>query len=249
MKELDYTIENIRLLASIISKASSGSLFTKLLRDAGWTPELTAAGAWQISKKNKEDYLFDELNKILDLNRTDILNFILDKTLTKSSIYFKKNNKDYKFPQDSFKKLKEHLKISTVDTKEKLTKEFNSRSFHPKISKACKALFCDGHFSSSIFEGCKMLNNEVKNIVRSEKDGKSLMLDVFSLTSRKIKLNPLSNQSDIDEQEGFMHIYAGVMQGIRNPKAHESVNLKDKVKGLEYLSFLSLLQRRLDERK
>ena len=39
MKRLDYTKENLRLLASIISDATSGSLFTKLLVDGGWTPD------------------------------------------------------------------------------------------------------------------------------------------------------------------------------------------------------------------
>jgi hypothetical protein len=44
-----------------------------------------------------------------------------------------------------------------------------------------------------------------------------------------------------------MHIYAGVMQGIRNPKGHELVIQKDRVRALEYLSLISLLLRRLDE--
>jgi uncharacterized protein (TIGR02391 family) len=75
------------------------------------------------------------------------------------------------------------------------------------------------------------------------------MLDVFSVNDPKLKLNPFVTQSDKDEQEGFMHIFAGVMHGIRNPKGHDIINLKDPIRALEYLSLLSLLFRRLDEVK
>jgi len=55
MKKLEYTKENLRLLAFLISKATSGSQFTKLLKDAGWTPELTYSEVWQTSKKTKRN--------------------------------------------------------------------------------------------------------------------------------------------------------------------------------------------------
>jgi hypothetical protein len=36
MKKLEFNTENVRLLAFIVSKATSGPLSTKLLKDAGW---------------------------------------------------------------------------------------------------------------------------------------------------------------------------------------------------------------------
>jgi len=63
----------------------------------------------------------------------------------------------------------------------------------------------------------------------------------------KLKFNGLANQSEKDEQEGFMHLFAGLMHGVRNPKGHEIANLKDPYRTLEYLGFISLLFRKLDE--
>lgn len=80
-------------------------------------------------------------------------------------------------------------------------------------------------------------------------DGKQLMLSAFSVCNPKLKFNQLQNQSDKDEQEGFMHIFAGLMQGIRNPKGHEIVNFNDPYRALEHLGFISLLFRKLDELK
>ena len=79
MKKLDYTKENIRLLAYIISKATSGSQFTKLFKDSGWIPESTASEDWKISKKSKEEYLYDEMVKIGELGRLDVLDYVVER--------------------------------------------------------------------------------------------------------------------------------------------------------------------------
>lgn len=249
MKKLEYVKENLRLLAFILSKATSGSLFTKLLKDAGWTPESTASKEWQISKKSKEEYLFDEFVKIAEQGRVDILDFIVDKTIKKDSIYFKISEKGYKFPRDSFADLKKKLGKELILPKKKNAKLLTERKLHESAIFASKRLFCDGHYSQAIFEACKLLNKRVQELSGSTEDGKALMFEAFNNSNPKIKLNAQVNQSNKDEQEGFMHIFAGVMQGIRNPKGHEIVNLKDPHRTLEYLSILSLLFRKLDDVK
>lgn len=146
------------------------------------------------------------------------------------------------------KALKGHgLAANGVVAKKGNTALFDDRKFHKLVVKASQKLFCDRHYSQAIFEACKMLNKTVQSLSGSELDGKKLMLDVFSVNNPKLKLNPFATQSDKDEQEGFMHIFAGVMHGIRNPKGHDIINLKDPIRTLEYLSLLSLLFRRLDE--
>jgi len=126
---------------------------------------------------------------------------------------------------------------------------FNSRRFHPSIVKVSKKLFVDGSYSQSIFEACKQLIKNIQKITGLTIDGRNLMLNVFNIKSPRIKLNDMITQSDKDEQQGFMDLFTGTIQGIRNPKGHEIINLKDSYKALEYLSLLSLLFRRLDERK
>lgn len=247
MKKLEYKKENLRLLAFIISKASSGSLFTKLMKDGGWTPASTAAEEWQLSKKSKEEYLFDEFEKIAEQGRMDILDFIVEKTVKKDGIYFKKGDKQYKFPTQQFNDLKSKLKlVKDVPQKQNL-KLFNERKFHNSVVFASKNLFRDGYFSQAIFEACKLLNKRVQEISKSNKDGKALMLETFSVNKPLIKLNEGETQSEKDEQEGYMHLYAGVMHGIRNPKGHDLVELNDPYKALEYLSLISLLFKKLTD--
>ena len=112
-----------------------------------------------------------------------------------------------------------------------------------------KELFSNKHYSQAIFEVCKLLNKRVQELSGSDLDGKKLMLDVFSVNNPKLKFNNVINQSEKDEQEGFMHLFAGLMHGVRNPKGHEIINLKDPYRALEYLGFISLLFRKLDELK
>lgn len=128
-------------------------------------------------------------------------------------------------------------------------KFFNDRKLHRMIISSSKKLFINNHYSQSIFEACKLLNKKVQELAGSSLDGKQLMLTVFSINDPKLKLNSLQNKSDRDEQEGFMHLFAGLMHGVRNPKGHEIINLKDPYRALEYLGFISLLFRRLDELK
>lgn len=232
-KKLEYIAENLRLLAFIISKASSGSLFTKLLKDGGWIPQSTLANDWQNSKKSKEEYLYDEFVKIANQGRFDILDFVVEKTITKDGIYFKKCEKNYTFPAQQFKELKKKLRIIEITPQKKNLKIFNDRKLHNSIVFVGRKLFCDGYYSQAIFEACKILNKRVQELSNSSLDGKKLMLDVFSVNNPKLKFNQLVSQSDKDEQEGFMHLFEGTMQGIRNPKGHEIIHLKDPYRALE----------------
>lgn len=247
MKKLDYTKENLRLLASIISDATSGSLFTKLLVDGGWTPDLTYNQLYPTAGKSKEDYLFDEFVNIGETGREDILDYIIEKTVSKSSVYFKYGTKGYKFPRDQFALLKKKLKIEDKSKPKINEKLFKERGLHKSVIFVSKRLFVDGHFSQSIFEACKLLENLVKKKSGLLLTGVPLMQQAFSPNNPILKLNALKDESDRDEQSGFMQIYTGVMLGIKDPKSHAIINLKDKTKALEYLSLISLLFRRLDE--
>jgi uncharacterized protein (TIGR02391 family) len=111
-------------------------------------------------------------------------------------------------------------------------------------------LFADGHYSQSIFEAFKRVNDEVKAVSGlRDKDGKDLMANAFSKQGAVIRLNPLNTQYDRDEQEGFKFLFMGSMQGIRNPKAHDNVVQDDPHKTLEYLGLASLLMKCLEERQ
>jgi uncharacterized protein (TIGR02391 family) len=121
---------------------------------------------------------------------------------------------------------------------------------HPKIKEVTESLFKDGHYSQAIFEAFKMIESQVrKKSKMNDKEGSDLMHHAFDENNPILKINPLKNLSDKDEQYGFRFIFAGAMTGIRNPKAHEIIKQKDPITTLEYICLASLLMRILYKSK
>jgi len=126
------------------------------------------------------------------------------------------------------------------------------KSMDKNIIAVSKKLFNGGHYADSVFAAFKEVNNRVKHITKNitgrELDGKNLMLTTFSINKPVIILDDnLSSQIGKDIQEGYMHIFAGSIQGIRNPKAHDNLKI-DKKKAVQFLSLASLLMDKLNER-
>lgn len=140
-----------------------------------------------------------------------------------------------------------------VDSTEMANFLFDKMQLHPKVIEVSMKLFIDGHYAQAIEEAYKAVINSVKEKASlhldDKVDGTKLMAQVFHIDNPMIKLNKLKTQPDRDEQEGFMHLFMGATLGIRNPKAHSNIVMKDPYKTLEYLGFASLLMRRADEGK
>ncbi len=134
-----------------------------------------------------------------------------------------------------------------TDTDESPIHLFDAMKFHPRIIKVSRKRFASGNYEDAIFRVFVEINNFVKEKADSDDDGKSLMSNTFNCKNPIIKLNALITQSDKDEQEGFMHLFMGAMQGIRNPKAHENLSPRDPLRTLEYLTLANLLMRRVEE--
>ena len=115
------------------------------------------------------------------------------------------------------------------------------------LRSVARGLFSDGYFARAVEEAFKCLNNAVKTVCSSDADGASLMRTVFSAKSPLLRLNSLQSDSEKDEQQGYMDIYAGVMTGIRNPRAHEHELQDDPEVALELLTLANHLMRKLDE--
>src|SRR2546427_593362 len=107
-------------------------------------------------------------------------------------------------------------------------------ALHRGIAEVSGRLFNDGHYASAIFEAFKAVNNRVKVCVpESDLDGTALMGYAFNPDEPRIKLTPCRTKSEKDEQRGFMFIFMGAMQGIRNPKAHDAVVQTDPQEAFE----------------
>lgn len=126
------------------------------------------------------------------------------------------------------------------------THPFDERNIHPEIGTVSLKLFDDGHYSQATFEAFKYLDLQVKKISNLNESGFRLMMAALSEANPKIKLTPLATQSEIDEQVGYKHIFAGAMSAIRNPRGHD-INIDPIDRCLDHLSVASVLLRRLDD--
>lgn len=124
---------------------------------------------------------------------------------------------------------------------------FEKRDLFPGFPAKVRKLFDDGHYSESTFEALKYLDKKVQAIASSSKSGVQLMMQAFGGHPPVIHLNALSNQSELDEQEGFKFIFAGIMSAIRNPKGHEHSIEDDPDTCLAHLALVSTLLRRLEQ--
>jgi len=126
---------------------------------------------------------------------------------------------------------------------------FDHLNLHHRISGVSRDLFLDGYHWEAVFAASKALVNFVKE--RSglnDLDGAQLVRAAFSRNDPYLQFNELSNQTDMDEQEGMMHLFEGAILGIRNPGGHSFPEGTEQ-RAIEYLSLLNLLAYRLQEAK
>jgi len=126
---------------------------------------------------------------------------------------------------------------------------FDGLNLHPRISAVATDLYRDGHYRNAVLDASVALVNYVKEKSRQhDLDGASLMRTVFSVNNTILAFNALADQSDRDEQQGLMHLFEGAVLAFRNPRAHD-LDADSPEDAMEYLAFLSLLAKRLDQAK
>ncbi|MDX2043874.1 MAG: TIGR02391 family protein [Acidobacteriota bacterium] len=131
----------------------------------------------------------------------------------------------------------------------KTLKAYEGLELHPAIERAAGKLFRDGHYANAIEDAVKALNALVKlNSGVDDKDGTQLMEFVFSPKNPILKFNSLADQSDLDEQKGFMMMFSGAVAGLRNPRAHKIIK-DESEKALVFVAFISLLAKLADSAK
>jgi uncharacterized protein (TIGR02391 family) len=126
---------------------------------------------------------------------------------------------------------------------------FAKLNLHPRIADVANDLFLDGYHWEAVFAAAKALVNYVKERSgRDDLDGTPLVRAVFSKNNPVLRFNDLSDQTDLDEQEGMMHLFEGAVMAIRNPGGH-SFPEGSQQRAMEYISLLSLLAYRVQEAK
>lgn len=142
--------------------------------------------------------------------------------------------------------LKEKLEDLGETPEGQALQAYQGLELHPEIDRAAGKLFRDGHFANAIENAVKALNALVRLRSGVENlDGTKLMEHVFSPKNSVLRFNDLTDQTDQDEQRGFMMLFSGAVVGLRNPRAHKLID-DDPERALEFIAFVSLLAKLLD---
>jgi uncharacterized protein (TIGR02391 family) len=150
--------------------------------------------------------------------------------------------------QSAITVLKERIEESGETAAARALTAYRGLALHPEIARAASQLYHDGHYSTAVEHAVKALNDLVRLRSKLELDGMPLMQRALSPNNPIIKFNDLANQSDKDEQTGFMMMFGGAVAGLRNPRAHGFIH-DDPERALEFIAFVSLLAKLLDEAK
>jgi uncharacterized protein (TIGR02391 family) len=148
--------------------------------------------------------------------------------------------------QAAIDRLDEKLADGDEDASSRTLRAYEGLTLHPEIARAANDLYRDGHYAHAVEDSVKALNGFVR--LRSGLDGIDgvpLMQKAFSLNNPVLKFNNLSDQSDRDEQLGFMNMFSGAVSGLRNPRAHGFIR-DDPERALEFIAFVSLLAKLLE---
>ena len=126
---------------------------------------------------------------------------------------------------------------------------FQNLNLHPAIASACSDTYRSGHYREAVLNASISLVDYVKrNSGHHALDGSTLMSTVFSANKPLLAFNDLTNKSERDEQEGFMHLFIGAVLALRNPRAHSVLDDSPEF-ALDAIAFLSMLAKQLDGAK
>jgi uncharacterized protein (TIGR02391 family) len=144
--------------------------------------------------------------------------------------------------------LTERLEDSGETAAARAINAYGGLDLHPEIARAASQLYRDGHYAHAVEDSVKALNALVRLRSGLAIDGVPLMQQAFSPKNPVLKFNDLADQSGHDEQLGFMNMFSGAVSGLRNPRAHGFIH-DDPERALEFIAFVSLLAKLLDEAK
>jgi uncharacterized protein (TIGR02391 family) len=141
--------------------------------------------------------------------------------------------------------MKEQLGEDGDNAADRAIRAYANLDLHPEIARAASELYRDGHYANAIEDAVKALNDLVRMRSGEVLDGTTLMQKAFSPNNPILRFNSLADQSDKDEQLGFMMMFTGAVAGLRNPRAHKLIK-DDPERALEFIAFVSLLAKLLD---
>lgn len=124
------------------------------------------------------------------------------------------------------------------------TSVFANTVTEPEIVEVARDLFASGHYNIAVAEAFKALDKFVESRAGTGKTGTAGMRDAFSMKEPILCWSERTTPTEKDEHEGYGHLYAGAMLGIRNPATHEFNWVENSDVALELLVFAQHLLRK-----
>lgn len=139
--------------------------------------------------------------------------------------------------------------------KTKAERLFDEMITHQLIKDVSKDLFMNERYRNAVLDATIKLEEMIKIKAKFPKDkdgnelsGSRLMFAVFNPTNPILNWCGNTRQTERDELNGYCHIMAGTMLGIRNPKAHSIFKLRP-MRALKLLTLVTLLAEIIDASK
>lgn len=124
---------------------------------------------------------------------------------------------------------------------------------HPDILRVSEKLYRDGSYSEAACRAFIEINSRLKGLYRAKypdsenvPDGQPLMNKVFAENDPMLEAGDRTTQTGKDIHSGTRFLFAGAMAALRNPKAHENIEI-GKDDSMRQLIFASMLMFQIDE--
>lgn len=123
---------------------------------------------------------------------------------------------------------------------------------HPKIQRVSKGQYLSGFYADAAENAFKEINARTKRIYANAcpntpiPDGAAAMTRVYSSNNPIVEFCDRHTESGQNTQLGFMKMAEGAMNALRNPVAHENLNMSQD-DAMRQLMFASMIMYKIDE--
>jgi uncharacterized protein (TIGR02391 family) len=122
-----------------------------------------------------------------------------------------------------------------------------SALLHPKVLQSSLRHFEDGDYREAVLNAMLTLTETIREKSGLDGDGVALVSKVFKPEDPVLAFTKRETTSERDEHAGFHKLMLGAFEGVRNPQSHSFINDLTSDSAAQYLAFISLLVRRVED--
>lgn len=117
---------------------------------------------------------------------------------------------------------------------------------HPRINQVSLELYRLGFYRESLVNAVMALFDDIRDETGIAQDGAKLIAEVLKLENPRLMLADLTNESGQNIQKGFLQIFQGIYQALRNVSSHSLDEHYSKTNVMRYLITISALYEQIE---